>query len=218
MIRILDEEGHPVVGELLATLRCVTRQTDRDAFRRAMKRLGCHLGYELARDLPRTTRRLTTPLGSREEPTLDCQPVLATVLRAGLPLWDGMLESLPDADTLVLGAARKEGVLDTETGRMEIDISYQSKASTAGRPLIYVAPMLATGSTLMELHPRVVAATGTPSQVIIAGAIAYRPTLERLAEALGADIIVGSADDELTDEGYIVPGLGDAGDLAFGGA
>jgi len=218
MIRILDEEGHPVVGELLTTLRCVTRQVDRDAFRRAMKRLGCYLGYELARDLPRTTRRVTTPLGSREEPVLDCQPVLATVLRAGLPLWDGMLEALPDADTLVLGAARKEGALDKETGRMEIDISYQSKASTDGRPLVYVDPMLATGSTLMELHPRVIATTGTPSQVIIAGAIAYRPTLERLSQALGASVIVASADDELTDQGYIVPGLGDAGDLAFGGA
>jgi len=76
--------------------------------------------------------------------------------------------------------------------------------------------MLATGSTLMALHPRVVDRAGTPSRVIVAGAIAYRSTLARLAEALGADVITASADDTLNDNGYIIPGLGDAGDLAFG--
>lgn len=217
MIRILDEEGHPIVGSLLTTLRCVALQADRDAFRRAMHRLGCYLGYEIARDLPRKTHRVTTPNGERDEPVLDGQPVLATVLRAGLPLWVGMLDSFPDADTLVLGAARKEGDLDPETGRMEIEISYQSHADTGGRTLVYVDPMLATGSTLLELHPLVVQRTGQPSKVVVAGAIAYRPTIARVAEALDADVIVGSADDELSDKGYIVPGLGDAGDLAFGG-
>lgn len=218
MIRVLDEEGHPVIGTLLRTLRGVDRQSDRDAFRRAMKRLGTFLGYELARTLPRTSETVTTPLGQRSEPVLDGQPVLATVLRAGLPLWDGMLETFPDADTLVLGAARKEGRPDPETGRMQIEINYASRANLEGRPLIYVDPMLATGSTLLELHPRVVERAGTPSRVIIAGAIAYRETLGKLVEELDAEVIVGSADDTLNENGYIIPGLGDAGDLAFGGA
>jgi len=218
MIRVLDEEGHPIIGTLLRTLRSVDRQGDRDAFRRAMKRLGTFLGFEIARTLPRVDEMVTTPLGSRPEPVLDGQPILATVLRAGLPLWDGMLEALPDADTLVLGAARKEGKPDPETGRMEIEVNYASRASLDGRTLIYVDPMLATGSTLMALHPRVVDRAGTPSRVIVAGAIAYRSTLARLAEALDADVITASADDTLNDNGYIIPGLGDAGDLAFGGA
>ena len=217
-IRVLDEEGHPVVGSLLTELRCVDRQQDRDRFRRAMGRLGAFLGYELARWLPSTQREVTTPMGRREEPVLQSQPVLATVLRAALPLWDGMLEAFPDADTLVLGAARREGSVDPQTGRLPIDVSYQSRATTEGRTLVYVDPMLATGSTLMELHPHVLERTGTPARVLVAGAIGYRPTLERIAGALNADVIVGSADDTLNDQGYIVPGLGDAGDLAFGGA
>jgi uracil phosphoribosyltransferase len=218
MIRILDECGHPLVGEQLLTLRAVERQGNREGFRRALWRLGMWLGYEAGRLLPHRDVEVRTPLGTRSEPTLADAVVLAPVLRAGLPLWHGLLEAFPNADSLVLGARRVEGHPDPVTGRMGIDISYSSMADVAGRTLIYVDPMLATGSTLLELHPRVIAEKGLPARTLVVGVVGYRPTLDLLEAELGADIVVASADDGLDDRGYIVPGLGDAGDLAFGGA
>jgi len=217
MIRVLDEEGHPQVGEQLCVLRDIERQGERELFRSALVRLGRWLGYEIARDLPCREAEVTTPLGTRREPVLEHPPVLAAVLRAGLPLWEGLLDGFPDADTLFLGARRVEGgAPDPTTGRMPIEVSYQSRAKVSGRTLIYADPMLATGSTILEIHPRVIEQAGVPSRVIIAGVIGYRPTLSKLAQELTADVYCASADDGLDERGYILPGLGDAGDLAFG--
>lgn len=216
MIRILDEEGHPIIGELLATLRDVGRQGDRQAFRTALFRLGGYLAYEIGRTLPTRELTLTTPLGPRTEPGLRESPVLGTILRASLPLWNGMLEVFPNSDSIILGAARKEGLVQDD-GSLGIDVSYTSLVPLKDRTLIYADPMLATGSTLEALHPMITERCGRPSKVWVAAAIAYRGTLEKIANALDCDVIVASADDELNEWGYIVPGLGDAGDLAFGG-
>ena len=217
MIRILDEEGHPVVGRLVMNLRDRELQRDRDRFLISLRRLGMLLAYEAGRDLPHGLQKVRTPLGERSEPVLTQDPVIATILRAGLPLWQGLLEIFPTSDSLILGAAREEGRSpDPDTGKIPIAVSYANWMGLEGRPLIYADPMLATGSTLMELHPRVVRAAGKPSRTIVVGVVAYRPTLDRLSRELGCDVVVASADDELDEKGYIVPGLGDAGDLAFG--
>jgi len=214
--RVLDEEDHPVVGSHLLDLRDVERQRDRYRFRRSLKNLGRILGYEAARLLPVRRVPVTTPLGLAEEPVLERQPVLAAVLRASLPLWDGLLEIFPEADSLVIGASRREGSLQEGTLEMEVDLDYSALVSVEGRPLVYADPMIATGSTLRKIHPVICARAGKPSGVIVLGVVAYRLAMESLRDALDADVIVASADDHLDERGYIVPGLGDAGDLALG--
>ncbi len=216
MIRILDEEGHPAVGELLVQLRDVRLQTSRGAFRDALRRLGCFVGYEAARGLETSQLAVTTPLGERTEPVLRNHPVLAPVLRAALPFWQGLLEVFRDSDSIVLGAERREGLVDPETKSLRVDLGYAALVPLEGRTLVYVDPMLATGSTLRALHPMLLRRVGRPAQVLVCGVVAYRPTLALLERELGADIVVASADDGLDEHGYIQPGLGDAGDLAFG--
>jgi uracil phosphoribosyltransferase len=216
MIRILDEEGHPVIGELLFALRDEQSQGSRGSFRDALRRLGALLAYEAARDLPTRESVAQAPFGPRAQRVLDTPVVLAPILRAAVPLWQGCLEIFRESDTLVLGAQRKEGAFDPGSGRIPIELGYAALVPLAGRTLIYVDPMLATGSTLRAVHELVVRRAGRPSRVLVLGAIAYRPTLEQLARELDATVIVGSADEGLDDRGYILPGLGDAGDLAFG--
>lgn len=214
--RIIDEEGHPVVGTLLLLLRDEERQRDRARFRGAMRQLGMLLGYEVARDLPTRAQEVRTCLGSRTEPIIAEPPVLATMLRAGMPLLEGMLDALPDSPCMIFGAARREGTLAEGSLEMPIDLSYEALTHIEGRTLVYVDPMIATGSTIRALHPRVCEKAGQPARVIVVGAIGYRGALEMLQEKIGAEIVVASADDELNERGYIIPGLGDAGDLLYG--
>lgn len=217
MIRVLDEEGHPVVGQLLMNLRDSERQQDRDRFLTSMRRLGFILGYEAGRLLPRTLKKVNTPLGCRSEPVVAAKPVIATVLRAGIPLWQGVTEALPDSDSLLLGAVRREDSgPDPDTGRIPVAVSYARWLPLSGRSLLYADPMLATGSTLLELHPLVLQGCGRPAHTSILCVVAYRPTLDLLSRELCCDIVAASADDGLDERGYIVPGLGDAGDLSFG--
>ncbi|HMS18660.1 MAG TPA: uracil phosphoribosyltransferase, partial [Planctomycetota bacterium] len=156
MIRVLDEEGLPLIGQLLLNLRDVNLQKDRDRFLTSLRRLGFLLAYEAMKTSPHILKKVSTPLGVRSEPAFAARPVLATVLRAGLPLWQGAQEAIPEADSLVLGAAREEGQgPDPDTGRIPINVSYARFLNLTARPLIYCDPMLATGSTLIALHPRV---------------------------------------------------------------
>jgi uracil phosphoribosyltransferase len=217
MPRVLDEERDPTVGRLLATLRSVDEQSDPQRFRHAMRTLGVLLAYEIARELDVGARTCRTPLGEKTEPVLAETPVLVTILRASLPLWDGMLDVFPTSPTMVIGAARREGRLDDPTSGLDVDLSYAALHETAGRTLIYADPMIATGSTLLKTHPRLVAKAGEPKRTWIAGVIGYRGTAERLEREIpNCRVVLASADDELDSRGYIVPGLGDAGDLVVG--
>ena len=197
-------------------LRCVDAQKDRLAFRAAIQELGRILGYEIAKSLPLKARTVQTPLGSRSEPTLAAEPVLATVLRAGLPLFEGVLQALPDSDCMFFGAARREGEVTGTHPRIQIECGYSAFSAVQGRTLIYADPMLATGSTLLRVHEEVLRAAGRPARIIVACVIAFRPTIALMERELGADVFCASADDILDERGYIVPGLGDAGDLAYG--
>ncbi len=216
MPRVLDEEKNPTIGRLLAAVRSVDEQTDPQRFRESMRRLGTFLAYEIALELETGTRRVRTPLGERDEPTLAETPVLVTILRASIPLWDGMLDVFPGSPTTVIGAARREGKYVEGRG-LEIDFTYAALSSIEGRTLIYADPMIATGSTLLKIHPQLVAKAGRPKRVFIAGVIGYRGTAEKLEREIpDCRVVLASADDVLDERGYIVPGLGDAGDLAFG--
>jgi uracil phosphoribosyltransferase len=216
-VRVLDEEGNPAVGALLARVRSVDAQQDRARFRSALRSLGAHVAYEIAKTLPVAGRECVTPLGRRVEPVLAEKVVLATILRASVPMWEGMLEVFEDADNIFIGAARREGSVSPSDPELPVDLGYAAWTPVAGRTLIYVDPMIATGSTLRLVHARLLAREGRPRRVIVAGVIAYRPSALRLEQPpFSADVFVASADESLDARGYIVPGLGDAGDLAFG--
>lgn len=216
MPRVLDEERNPTVGGLLATLRSVEEQSDPRRFREAMRRLGVLLAYEIAKTLDVGVRRCKTPLGERDEPVLAENPVLVTILRAALPLWDGMLDVFAASPTMVVGAARREG-RHVAGKDLEVDLTYAALQSVEGRTLIYADPMIATGSTLLKVHPQLVARAGRPRRTIIAGVVGCRATALRLEREIPeCSVVLASADEQLDARGYIVPGLGDAGDLAFG--
>jgi uracil phosphoribosyltransferase len=216
MPRILDEERNPAVGRLLAAVRSTEEQTDPQRFRESMRRLGVFLAYEIARELDVGVKRVRTPLGERDEPVLAETPVLVTILRASLPLWDGMLDVFTQSPTTVIGAARREGRY-RPGGELEIDFTYAALSRVEGRTLIYADPMIATGSTLLKVHPQLVAKAGRPRRTFVAGVIGHRGTAERLEREIpDCRVILASADDVLDERGYLVPGLGDAGDLAFG--
>ncbi len=216
VIHILNEAGHPWTGTLLARLRDRDVQRDRAGFRNTLHELGRLVGQSVGATLPAARRAITTPLGQAEELVFTEAPVLATVLRAGLPFFEGMLEVLPHADSMFFGAARKEGAARAADGSLPIDCGYASWMPVQGRTLIWADPMLATGSTLLHLHRSLLAHSGAPRRVIVAGVIAWRPTLAKLERELGADVWSAAADDTLDERGYIVPGLGDAGDLSYG--
>lgn len=217
-MRVLDEEKNPAIGELLKRVRSVAEQNARGPFRETLRRCGAILAYEISKTLDTTPHECETPLGRRVEPVLGEDPVLVTIMRASLPMWQGMLEVFERADTVFIGAARREGAIASSGDpSLPIDLGYAAWTRLEGRTLIYVDPMIATGSTLRVVHEKLLAKCGRPRRVIVAGVIAYRETLKRLElPPLSAEVIVASADDELNSKGYIVPGLGDAGDLAFG--
>jgi uracil phosphoribosyltransferase len=216
VIHILNETGHPWVGTLLARLRDKAVQQDRAQFRAALGELGRIIGFEIGATLPAAARPVFTPLGVAEERAFTTPPVLATVLRAGLPFFEGLQAVLPHADAMFFGAARQEGGELSRDGALPIQCGYASWRPVAGRTLIWADSMLATGSTLLHLQRQLLARSAPPARVIVAGVIAYRPTLAKLAHELNAEVWCVAADDTLNEHGYIVPGLGDAGDLAYG--
>lgn len=216
-MRILDEESNPYAGELLRRVRSVGEQEDRARFRDALRRIGVLVAYEISKTLATKEHACATPLGTRTERVFAEQPVLATIMRASVPMWEGMLEVFERADNVFVGAGRREGSIASAADPfLPVDLGYLAYPPVEGRTLVYVDPMIATGSTLRLVHEKLVSSAGIPKRTIVAGAIAHRGTLARLERDLHAEVFVASADDEMNAKGYIVPGLGDAGDLAFG--
>ena len=204
--------SHSLVSCWLSEIRDVDIQGDRMRFRRNLERLGEVAAYEISKVLPHKTVQTQTPMGFASCSVLDGQPVIATIMRAGLPLYQGMLNYFDGADSAFIGAYRKHNNDDS----FEIDQTYVTSPELEGRVLIVADPMLATGASL------VLALSGLmdfdrPSQVHIVCAIACTVGIEAVKRHYPeAHIWVGAIDEELTAKGYIVPGLGDAGDLSFG--
>ena len=210
MIHDLSKECS-LLGQFVAEIRDVERQRDRDRFRKNMQRIGEVAAYEISKTLPHVQSRVTTPLGEAPVQVLECQPVLATILRAGLALHQGLLNYFDQADCAYISAYRKH-----HAGGFDIKLGYVSCPSLENRIVIVSDPMLATGSS-MVLTLKEFFAHGTPSQIHIVAAVACEPGIEKVVKALPqAHIWAAAIDKELNDRAYIVPGLGDAGDLAFG--
>ena len=187
-------------------------QTDRMRFRRNLERIGEVAAYEISKTLEFEDIEVQTPLGSSNCKMMKEQPVLATILRAGLPLHQGMLNVFDHADNAFISAYRKHH----RDGSFEINLEYISSPDLDNRILIISDPMLATGSSLVKtIH--FLKEEGSPKSIHIVTAIACTVGIEFVRrEEPNVTIWCGDIDDELTAKGYIVPGLGDAGDLAFG--
>lgn len=211
MVINLSKE-HSLISNWVAEIRDAEVQKDRMRFRRNLERIGEVAAYEISKRLPFTETEISTPLGIALSKTLIEQPVLATILRAGLPLHQGLLNYFDKADNAFVSAYRKHD----KDGAFEISLEYLSSPEIEGRILIISDPMLATGASLVKaVH--YLRDEGEPASIHIVTAIACSVGIEFVhREVPTATIWCGDVDDELTAKGYIVPGLGDAGDLAFG--
>jgi len=205
-------QQHSLISNWVGELRDVSIQTDRMRFRRNLERIGEVAAYEISKVLPFYETEIQTPLGIAEHKMLKEQPVLATILRAGLPLHQGLLNYFDKADNAFISAYRKHN----KDGSFEISLDYVSCPELENRVIIISDPMLATGSSLVKtIH--FLKEEGRPREIHIVVAIACTVGIEYVKrEEPGLTIWCGDIDDELTAKGYIVPGLGDAGDLAFG--
>ena len=206
-------KNNSLLNHWVAELRDVNVQNDRMRFRRNIERIGEVAAYELSKTLQYKSVEVTTPLGIAPTQLLNEQPVLATILRAGLPLHQGMLNYFDKADNAFISAYRKHH----PDGSFEISLEYLSCPDLNNRILILCDPMLATGASLVETI-QAIQKTYTPAQIHIVVTIASQKGIEHVEKELGAEIPIWCAaiDPILNDKSYIVPGLGDAGDLAFG--
>jgi uracil phosphoribosyltransferase len=196
----------------IGEIRDVDIQTDRMRFRRNLERIGEIAAYEISKVLPHEEREIQTPMGIANCQMLKDQPVLATILRAGLPLHQGLLNYFDKADNSFISAYRKHN----PDGSFEINLDYVSCPELENRVVIVSDPMLATGSSLVKTI-QYLRDEGQPSEIHVVVAIACTVGIEYVQRnEPGVKIWCGAIDDELTAKGYIVPGLGDAGDLAFG--
>lgn len=211
MVINLSEE-HSLISNWISELRDVDIQVDRLRFRYNLERIGQAAAYEISKKLSWVEREVTTPLGTSMCKVLDKQPVLATILRAGLPMHQGLLNYFDKADNAFISAYRKHN----PDGSFDIHMEYMSCPEIEDRIIIISDPMIATGSSLVK-SIEFLKVEGAIKQLHIVCAIACTVGIEYVTRAFPkATIWCGDIDDEITAKGYIVPGLGDAGDLAFG--
>lgn len=206
-------EKHSLLSNWISELRDVHVQTDRMRFRRNLERIGEIAAYEISKTLPWHETEIQTPLGLHNSKTLKTQPVLATILRAGIPLHQGLLNYFDKADNAFITAYRKHHA----DGSFNINVEYMSTPSVDDRIVIISDPMLATGASLVKAIDRI-KTEGLPAAIHVVTVIAAVTGIEFLHREAGDDVHIwcGDIDEELTAKGYIVPGLGDAGDLAYG--
>lgn len=211
MINILSQTPS-IVNRYVAQLRDVNIQTDSMRFRKNIERIGNCIAYELSKQLNYKTQTVETPLGNASSALPADQIVLATILRAGLPLHQGMLDFFDDAGNAFVSAYRKHH----KDGTFEIAVEYMSCPDLEGKVLIVCDPMLATGAS-MVLATQALLQNGKPESIHFVAAIAARQGMDYVSRHFPkADIWLGDLDEELTAKSYIVPGLGDAGDLCYG--
>lgn len=203
---------HSLISNWVSELRDVEIQKDRMRFRTNLENIAAVAAYEISKRLPWEEKEVTTPLGISTCKVMSQQPVLATILRAGLAMHHGLLHFFDKADNAFISAYRKHN----RDGSFEISLDYISCPAMEGRVVIISDPMLATGSSLVKTI-QFIREEGQPSEIHIVCALACTVGIEYVLRAApNATIWCGDIDDELTAKGYIVPGLGDAGDLAYG--
>lgn len=212
MVNIISERNS-VISHYISEIRDKEVQKDALRFRKNMERIGMLIGYELSKELEYVDKKVETPLGVATAKVLKNQPVILSILRAGLTMHVGMLELFDHAENAFISAYREE----KEGKEIKVHVEYLASPDLNNKTLIVVDPMLATGQS-MELTHKAFLRNGTPAQIHIVAAVASKKAIEYLKEHLpkNVKIWVGVVDDELNAHSYIVPGIGDAGDLAFG--
>ncbi len=207
-------KGNSVFNNFLAELRDVSIQKDRLRFRRNLERMGEIFAYEISKVLTYKNTDIETPLGEAHMSVMAEQPVLATILRAGLPLHQGMLNYFDNAENAFISAYRK---YDADEDFV-IKLNYVSSPGIQDKVLILSDPMLATGGSIVA-SLKGIFEKGTPKHTHIVCVLASEEGIKTIRKSFSSKkttIWVGAIDDELTAKAYIVPGLGDAGDLAYG--
>lgn len=204
---------HPsIIQKFISELRDVNIQKDKLRFRRNLERIGEIIAFEISKTLQYEVVDVETPLGIAPTPISPQRIVLGTILRAGLPLHQGLLNYFDNADNAFISAYRRHH----KDGSFEINLEYVSCPDLTDSVLIIADPMLATGAS-MDVTIKELASYGEPAELHIVTAIASVYGLDFIRRAYpDAHIWVGALDEELTAKSYIVPGLGDAGDLSFG--
>lgn len=207
-------ESNSVLNNFMSQLRDKDIQKDRMRFRRNLERVGEIFAYEISKVLDYSTKKVCTPLGIADIPTYDNQLVIATILRAGLPLHQGILNVFDNAQNAFVAAYRKYDRGDD----FHINIEYASSPSLTGKTLILADTMLATGSSLEITYNRLLE-DGEPQHTHLVCPVSSVFAVDYIKKHLPSDKVtlwVAAIDEELTTHSYIVPGLGDAGDLAYG--
>lgn len=202
-----------ILNEYIAEMRDAEVQKDSMRFRRNLERAGEICAYEISKKLEWIKKEVTTPLGVSEVSVLKEQPVIATILRAGLPFHLGMLSIFDKAENAFISAFRQLH----KDGTFEVQVEYMACPDLNGKTLILCDPMLASGNSI-ELVFKALKRNGVPKKIHIASLIASAEGIEYVKKHLPNNITMWACaiDEELTAQAYIVPGLGDAGDLAFG--
>lgn len=207
-------QSNTILNRYLAEIRDIHIQKDSLRFRRNIERIGEIMAYEISRDLPYQPMEVQTPLAMATENVPAIQPVVATILRAGLPLHQGFINYFDQAENAFVSAFRK--YIDED--HFDIHIEYIASPRLEGKTLIITDPMLATGGS-MELAYKALLTKGEPAHIHVASIIASRQAVEHVKKTFPADkttIWCAAVDPELNAHSYIVPGLGDAGDLCYG--
>jgi uracil phosphoribosyltransferase len=205
--------SNSLVNVFISELRDNVIQKDSMRFRRNLERLGEIMAYEISKTMVYKATEVVTPLGVANVPLLQDQPVIATILRAGLPVLQGILNYFDRAENAFVSAYRKHH----KDNSFEIKIEYMSSPDLTDKDLILCDPMLATGQSMLLAYKALIQ-TGKPRHIHIVGLIASQEGLDYVKSHFpnNTSFWIGAVDEELTVKSYIVPGLGDAGDLAYG--
>ena len=203
-----------ILNSFLSEIRDVNIQTDRMRFRRNIERIGEVLSYEMSKSLDFAPKTTTTPLGKSETKLISDDIVLCSILRAGVPLHNGLLNYFDTAENAFISAYRHH---KENPEAFEIIVEYLACPSLEGKTLILADPMLATGQSMVATF-EALKPFGTPKEIHLVSVIGAQDGVDFVNNHFGKDthLWIAAIDKTLSDKGYIIPGLGDAGDLAFG--
>lgn len=213
MKTLILNRKNTVVNSFLAELRDVTIQKDAMRFRKNINRIGWFLAYEASQEFEYLSNEVQTPLAVAKENLINDKVVVASVLRAGMPLHNGVLEVFDKAENAFVSAYR----IENPDGSLDFKVEYNAAPNLEGKTLLLCDPMLATGNSMLLAY-QVLLKHGTPKQVVILSVIGSEQGLQFVEQNFpeNTTLYIAAVDPILNEQSYIVPGLGDAGDLCYG--